>query len=173
MKTLEEVKKLCRIDDDGHWIWDGATSKAGQSRILAPDFTQDPTGATQRTQHGKRAVWHINTGKPIEEGYRVYSKCHVHSCLKPTCLVCETDAEYGARQVASGRLRGSLRRRLLAGRASASTRALTDEQIAEIMASQETAKALAKKFGVHRCTVGIYRRGVSKAVPNFFQGLIR
>lgn len=170
---MSDIKGGCKIDDGGHWIWAGAQSHDGKSRIYAPDFTRDPTGNTLRVQAGKRAVWHIKTGQPIPPLHRIYSRCLVPGCHKPGCLVCETEQQYGARMRKTGHLRGSLLRSLISRRNGAAQRVISDEQLAEIMEGKLTDGAMAEKCNVNRCTIAKYRRGLSKSVPNHFQGLMR
>ena len=172
MKTLADVKGGCIIDDGGHWIWSGAKSRRGRSSIHAPDFTRDPSGQTLRVQMGKRAVWHIKTRQPIKALYRVYSRCRVPGCLRPACLVCEAELQYGARMRATGALRGSLRRRLVNRRNNQVKRVISDAQLAEIRGSDQTDADLAAKFCVHRSTISKYRRGLIRSAPNHFQVLM-
>ena len=172
MKTLADIKGGCRIDEGGHWIWAGARSAMGAPRIYGVDLTIDPAGNTYKVQHGKRAVWHLKTGQPIKPLHRVYSRCRVPGCVRPSCLICETESQYGARLRATGVLRGSLTRRLINHRNNLRNRAISDEQLSEIRAGGQTDAELAVKFGVHRGTVSRYRRGLIRSAANHFQVLM-
>lgn len=172
MRHIDDVRASCELDDGGHWIWQGGKDSKGRPWIFAPDYTRDPTGKTMRAQRGGRAVWHIKNRKPIPATHRIYA-CGVPGCVRPACLICQTDVDYGAENRSSGRLRGSLRRRLINQAVSRSKRALSDEQLAEALQSTASNKELALHYGVSETTMGKYRRGLVRAVPNHFRGLMR
>lgn len=170
MKTQSDVKAACRIDEGGHWIFAGSTDGFGGVYIQAPDFTADASGVIEKTQRARRAVWHIKTRLPIPIGHHIYSKCGVKGCIKPGCLLCLIPIDNGARLRASGCLRGSVARRLVARTNSQGQRKISDAAAAEIRASGLPLKALASQYGVHISTVVRVRRG--SHLLNMFSGLM-
>lgn len=175
MRTIEEVQGRCRIDEEGHWIWTGSTRR-GSPNIHAPNFTADDTGKTCTVQLGRRAVWHIITGKPIRKGRQVYQTCGHALCLRPSCLACGTKADQGRMVSTSGRERGK-ENRIQAGRANcASQRKVTPTMHTRIMADLAIGvpvHIVANKHDLHRDTIRRVRMGRSTAAANPFAGLMR
>lgn len=170
MKTQSDVKSACRIDEGGHWIFAGCSDNYGGLYIQAPDFTADASGAIERSQRARRAVWHIKTGLPIPRGHHIYSKCGVNRCIKPACLLCLTPRDNGVRLQDSGCLRGSVARRLVARKNNEGQRTISDAAAAEIRASSLPIQALAKQYVVHVSTIARVRRG--NHLLNMFAGLM-
>jgi predicted XRE-type DNA-binding protein len=172
MRTLQEIKGRCRINDDGCWIWTGAMSVDDYPRIYAPDFT---AGGKMRAQTGRRAVWHIKTGKPIASGWRVFGTCDDQLCLNPAHSVCQPVAERGAVVAASGKWRGSVTR-LIANRRTGRRRSvLTPEMVAHIRSSTKKGIEVARELGVPRSQVSRVRSGKMPAfepVGGLFSGLL-
>jgi len=171
MRTLNDVQDRCYIDDEGHWIWRGPAYQR-PARISAPNFTTDPSGATMSTQNGKRATWHINTGKPIKPGHQVWSICDQPYCIAPSCLRCGSLETYGAWLRRTGKWKRQHNRILALRRNSDKRRKVTLPVAKLIRLSEQTNAALAEELGLHHYTVGRVRRGESKVPGNFFAGLM-
>lgn len=170
MKTQSDVKAACRIDEGGHWIFAGCSDNFGGLYIQAPDFTADASGAIERSQRARRAVWHIKTGLPIPRGHHIYSKCGIDRCVKPACLLCLTPHANGVRLQDSGQLRGSVARRLVARSNNSGQRKISDEDASAIRASSLPIQALAKQYEVHVSTIFRIRSG--SHLLNMFSGLM-
>lgn len=169
--TLDDIKARCRIEGL-HWIWTGATS-GGVPRVWAPDFTLHE--GKPRAQTGKRAVWHVKTGKAIPKGRRVFGNCGDPLCLSPECMTCEQVAKRGARVAASGKLKGQVKR-IAANRRTGRKRSLVrgPDQLAEILTSTESGVELARRLGIPRQTISKARNGqllAFHAVGGIFAGL--
>jgi len=169
---LAELRGRCRIDEDGHWIWTGAHSQ-GYPRVWAPDFTNHHGG--MRSQQGRRAVWHLTTGKPIAQGWRVFGTCDERSCMNPGHIVCEPVAKRGAKVAASGVLKGQVRR-IIANRATNRKRSrLTPELVSEILTSEKTGQQISRETGLGRTTISrVRQRKALSFVPGggLFTGLV-
>lgn len=172
MKTIQEVKGRCRIDGQ-HWIWTGAMTEDGWPRICGPDHTNHAGKPT--TQHGRRAVYHMASGKPIPSGWRVFGTCEERSCVAPNHLECKPVAERGAEVAASGAWKGRVAR-VAANRATGRTRSsLTPELIALIYSSTKKGTELAAETGLSRSTVSRVRTGKAlcfEPVGGLFTGLL-
>lgn len=169
MKTLEDIRGRCRMVD-GHWIWAGALRPDGRANIYGPDYTK----GGMKTQIGPRAVWHVSTGKPIPNGWRVYGNCDEPACVNPAHIECTSPVARGKHVQETGALKGSPRR-ILANRAIGRKRAtLTPALIAEIQLSPETGVQLTARLGIGRATISKARRGEARAfqAAGLFSGLM-
>ena len=169
---LADVRGRCHIDDEGHWLWGGATSD-GYPRIWAPEYTLH--AGAMRTQTGRRAVYHLKVGKAIPKGWRVFSTCGERLCLNPEHSVCEAVAKRGAKVAASGKLKGVIAR-IVANRATNQRRSkLTAEMVETIRTSKATGLALAAQLGISHQLISRIRRGrptAFDAVGGIFTGLL-
>lgn len=155
MRTIDEVMGRCRIDDDGCWIWTGAMSK-GLPKVYAPDLGE---AGAMRSQLGRRAVWQMVNEKPVPEGFRVYGRCLKPACLNPECISCGFASQWGAHLSRSIKSRSTVGRQLNSRKIGRSRSVLTPELIAEIQASSETGRAMARRMGVSEQTVSKAKLG--------------
>jgi hypothetical protein len=179
--ALARIKDRCHVDDNGCWIWRGATTASNggttvRPRVWGADYSADPTGATMSVQTGNRAAWHAHTGLPIPKGHLVYRApcCASSLCLNPEHLQCGTNAAWGKSLAAKGTLRG-VNARIQANRRIGRMRShITAEMMLEICASPETGEALAARLGIGPSIVSRARRGqmASMRVGNPFAGLM-
>lgn len=170
--TLDDIKARCFINDDGCWEWRGAMSDGKWPRVWAPDHTKP--GSPKSAQTGRRAVWHLLTGKPIPTGWRVYATCPCASCLNPAHMDCGTTAKVGKHSVKTGRFKNSAAR-IAANRKTGRLRAvLTPEQIREIQSSEDLNKDWAARLGVSPQTISRAKLGRLKAfqAASPFAGLL-
>ena len=170
--TLDNIKARCFITDEGCWEWRGAMSQ-GVPRIYAPNH-QKP-GSPMECQVGRRAVWHVRTGKAIPKGHRVFGTCQNAVCLCPEHARCGTTSDLGALTKKLGRFKNKPAR-IAASRIGGRKRShLTAELIAEIQASDETGVAIAGRLKLGREVVSRVRRGKLKSfqsIGNPFAGLL-
>ena len=159
MKTLNDIRGRCHIDEAGHWIWKGSLRPDGRANIYAPDYTR----GGMSVQAGPRAVWHVVTGHAIPAGWLAYGKCKERACCNPACIGCAPSAEVYALVAASGVLKGQVRRILANRRISRGRSKLTPEVIAEIQQSDETGVALAARLRLNRQLISKARRGEALA----------
>lgn len=172
--NLDRIKAACIIDEDtGCWHWTGCLSNGKWPRVYAPNHSKP--GSPMEVQTGRRAVWHIVTGKAIPKDHRVHGRCTDPQCLNPEHMRCGPASEWGKHLQRTGIYKGKATR-VLANRAIGRARSvLTPELIAEITASHETGEALAARLGLSRQIVSKARRGKARAfhaLANPFAGLI-
>lgn len=153
--TLDDIKARCVITDDGHWIWKGAMSEGKFPRIWAPDYTR---GGHKTGQHGRRAVWHLKTGMPIPEGWRVWSTCDCAACLNPDHIACGTSAAWGAHMARIGKHK-TMVHRVASRRAAQARMVLSPDQIGMVQSDPRTGRELARALGVSEQTISRARTG--------------
>lgn len=172
MRTLEDVKGRCFIDDEGHWIWRGAKHAKTGPRIYALNLS---TGEME-SQTGRRAVWQMVKGEPIKKGWRVYGTCRESMCVNPECLGYGPSNSVGRHIAKTGKFKNQPKR-IAANRAIGRKRAgYTPEQRAEVLTSNETGSALVARLGLGRGVISRMRTGAALAfepVGGLFSGLIR
>ena len=171
--NIEQIKDRCRIDEfTGCWLWTGAKS-SGWPRIWAPDYTLH--SGELRTQTGRRAVWHVKTGKPIPAGWRVFGTCTARNCCNPAHMVCEPVAVQGQKVAASGKLKGNIVR-ITANRRTGRTRAGLDAETRQaVRHSEESGLALAERLGCSPQTISRirnHRDAAFQPVGGMFTGLM-
>lgn len=158
MRTLEEVRGNCRIDDiTGCWLWAGG--KYGTlARIYAPDWTS--ADGALRPQAGRRAVWHIrNPGKKLAPGVMVFGRCNCDLCLNPAHEFVGTRAQHGEMVKKAGRYRNQLKRIVANRKTARKLSTITPEIAAEILASDEGHTEFARRTGTSREIVRRVRSG--------------
>lgn len=157
MRTIDEVKGACRVDDiTGCWIWTGAVDR-GVPKIHAPDWSGH--NGAMKTQTGQRAVWHITKQRYVPKGWRVYSTCRTPCCLNPEHLKCASQTQWGRDSAASGALKGNIKVRTHIRKMSQARSVLTAETYAEIMVSDERPVDLARRLGISAKTVSKAKTG--------------
>src|SRR5574337_1174553 len=162
------------------WYRSSGRASAGRPRLPGRSFPRiRSTISTSKTRPALRVwlsrsprwqifagVWHIKSGKPVPNGWRVYGTCDEMACVAPDHIVCRSEVANGAMQRRTGALRGKTRR-ILASRATGRSRSkLTPELIAEIQSSPETGEQLAQRLHLSASTVSKARRGEARS----FQG---
>lgn len=170
---MDDIKGRCRIDElTGCWLWVGAKSE-GWPRIWAPDHTNH--GGELRTQTGRRAAWHVKTGKPIPAGWRVFGTCQARNCVNPAHMVCEPVSVQGQKVAASGKLKGNIAR-ITANRKTGRTRAGLDAETRNaVRESEESGLVLAGRLGCSPQTISRIRNRRDMAfqpVGGMFTGLM-
>jgi hypothetical protein len=156
MRTVDQVRGACRIDEmTGCWAWSGARHSTNGPRIYAPVLP----GGEMQSQPGRRAVWQMVTGKAIPERWRVYGTCGNMLCVNPAHIECGPSGAVGKHIAKTGAYKNKPNR-IAANRATGRKRAhYTPEDVAEIMASDETIEQLATRLGLGRGPVWRIRAG--------------
>ena len=168
MRTLEEIKGRCFIDEDGHWLWRGAKRANGVPFVYAPNHAQ---GGKMSTQCGYRAVYHCQHGKAVPEGYRVFNTCGNPACLNPDHIRTASDAAFGRHVRSKGVFKGQVRR-IIANRAIALSRTkVTPEMVSQILASPDSCAKTGAAFGVSGFLVWRIRNGKHPVKPAGAGGL--
>lgn len=156
IRTLEDIRLRCRIDDEtGCWIWSlGAVEGF-------PRIELQPLGGKRRRVTGTTAIAILKTGAKPGKGMVAYCACCVNLCVNPEHVAVGTRAQHGAHITKSGRWKGSPAR-LKANRKNVRNRASTKLSIhkaREIRASPLTEMELSRIYGVPASQIGSIRRG--------------
>ncbi|SDX13662.1 hypothetical protein SAMN05518669_103374 [Variovorax sp. YR634] len=172
MRTLEEVRGRCRIDElTKCWLWAGAVDR-GQPKIYAPDWTNRDGALT--TQTGQRAVWHMLNHHAIPKRWRVYSTCRTPCCLNPAHLKIGSHAEWGRDSAALGDLKGNIRVQIRNRRTGRARSELTPETYTEVLLSNEKGAEIARRLAISESTVSKARTGALvcfQPIGGFLSGL--
>lgn len=177
--TIDQIKANCHVcEETGCWLWRGALSDGQWPRVYASNYAKADDGSVKTVQTGTRAIWQAKTGRAIPKGWRVWRTCqHDHSnlCLNPEHTICANNAVHGARLAKTGVWKGQVSR-IAANRATGRKRsAITPELHAEILGSNETGQALARRTGLNRSVISKVRTGQMQclaAVGGVFGGLM-
>jgi len=120
VRTLQDIKDRCYIDEGGCWIWRLAFRPGSGGRTALPivNLPPDVWGA-KYTGPAQRVAW-IFAGKKLGKGHMVYrAHCFNQRCCNPDHCAAGTDAEMGARVAASGIWKGRPNRAIANKRNSA------------------------------------------------------
>jgi hypothetical protein len=146
MKSLQE-----RFDDkwtpepfSGCWLWTGGMMKTGYG-----GFAVD-----RRINRAHRVAWMLYKGT-IPKGKLVLHSCDIRCCVTPAHLFLGSHADNSHDAIAKGRFTMPPMAR---GERNGMSK-LTKSQVVEILASMESSRRLAKRFGVSQSTVAQIRTG--------------
>lgn len=131
------------------WIWTQGTNGAGYPQVKVPG------GTAQLVRRLAAAVG----GKPPAKGQPVTTTCGEKLCVNPEHMKPSTKKAIGKAAAARGAFSGLSRAGKIAGARRAGLVKLTDEQVAEIRASDDTDKVLGEAYGVKSYYVARIRRG--------------
>ena len=145
-------EKVQKADGDACWLWTGAIqSSNGYGRIARGDPSIKP-----RVEGAHRIAYELQCG-PIPSGMSVLHKCDRPACCRGSHLFLGTAKDNSADMYAKGRnVLGTIHR----GEASGAS-VMSEEQVREILASTDTHKSLAIRFGVAPATIKAIRDGTT------------
>lgn len=163
VRTLEGLRRRCRIDDDtGCWHWMGAIQTKPASmggKVQEPRIFMAALGCTTTIC---RAAWALS-GKPVPKADRwtVWRTCRNPLCGNPAHMRAGSKAEWGEWVRSQGYMRGRPERTIINSRIAQETgRAkLTQEQAKLIKTSEKTGREMAALLGVSESLVSRCRRG--------------
>lgn len=124
------------------WLWQGAKLPDGYGHF----------GFDRKRYRTHRAAYEVAFG-PVPEGMLVCHKCDQPACCNPQHLFAGTNKDNSDDKLRKGRQR----------RGEANRAKLTEDQIREIRASNESMRQMAKRFGVSASHVSKIRRKVKWA----------
>jgi hypothetical protein len=154
--TLEWLEARVRADDDGCWIWTGYTTKHGQPQARL----------NYQLILVRRVVWEMKHDKELKSTMWVAAKCNKPGCCHPDCMVARTRS-----QALKGRGMTLLHRAAIAT-AKRRNSDIPDEVVAEVRASDEQARQMARRLGLTESYVSLVRRGKIRVdLRNPFTGL--
>jgi hypothetical protein len=122
------------VMDSGCWEWQAYVMRNGYGQV----------GYNKRVLYTHRVAWELAFGDP-GEGY-VLHRCDNRKCVNPEHLFLGTFQDNMDDMVSKGRHAHGKRN----GHVK-----LTEDQVKEIRSSEETGRALAKRFGVSEATVSM------------------
>lgn len=149
VQTLEHVLDRCHVDIDGCWLWRlGTMHKGGVIPMINISHGHPDPALAGKRMATRRAVWLLQ-GRKIDGGHVVYSSCGEPLCCNPGHIKAGPRKHAVRAAVRAGRLNTPRRRaaQIANGRA---LRRLTDEQTRAVLSSDESASALARRYGVSR-----------------------
>ena len=154
--TLEWLEARVRADEDGCWIWTGYTTKHGQPQARL----------NYQLILVRRVVWEMTHDKELKSTMWVAAKCNKPGCCHPDCMVARTRS-----QALKGRGMTLLHRAAIAT-AKRRNSDIPDEVVAEVRASDEQARQMARRLGLTESYVSLVRRGKIRVdLRNPFAGL--
>lgn len=172
-------RKIARIWGPDHTATKKAFDKAiglafrhGDDAAIVDAIAQAMT-PRMTSQPGRRAAYHLKTGKPLPTGWRVFATCNERTCIAhfgagPMRIV-------GAQIAKLGRHQHSIAHKV-ANRAIGRARSKLDpDMIREIQQSNETGKALAARYRIGQTLVSKVRCHGSPShqpVGGLFSGLM-
>ena len=119
---------------------------------------------TRKMVSARGMLWSLTTGKPRPDtGFWVPS-CGNRECISPKHAVWRSNEEHAVDM--SARIHGGqlpAAQLLRRSRIARAKRRLTDEQVADIIASNDPCSVTAARHGVSKATVSKYRRGAAGA----------
>jgi hypothetical protein len=105
IKTLEDIRQRCRIDQDSKcWDWGGGITVIRGSEVAYLHYSPDGTKETRKQMPAGRAAW-IASGRKAEKGQVVYRCCNTKLCCNPAHMKCGTKKEAGAFLSESGKFK--------------------------------------------------------------------
>lgn len=145
VRSLEDLRQRCRIDEEtGCWLWSMSVDADGMAHLRML------IDGKRRSIKGRRAAVLLSRPQDLTPGRVVYRApcCPNAHCVRPThCLV----GDQAESQAAAAKRNAPRLQALWAKKANSQVerlRKLTDEQVAEVRASDESDAELGKRFGV-------------------------
>lgn len=152
IKTLNDIKDRCYVDERGCWIWSGcmANGKVPMANI-----------GNRQLVTVMRFAYCLKNKVPLESlaGLRVWSSKRECRDVNPDHAMVGTAADHNRWRAEGGRLKGEHRRIISTKSRDKIGRRYTPAQIVEIRSSDETERALAERFGCTPALIGYIRRG--------------
>lgn len=152
IKSLDDIKARCYIDERGCWIWKGCMANGTVPMANLGD---------RRYVTVLRYAYCLKHDIDINslDGLRVWSRLRDSSDVNPAHAMVGTIAEHNAWRAEGGRLKGEHRRIISRKTRDKIGRRYTPEQIAEIRSSSETERVLGERYGCTPALIGYIRRG--------------
>ena len=145
---LDEIKAFCRVDatdDDACWMWRGYGNTADYPYLT---IGGKPVAA-------RRRVFEMSLGRPVRANHAVQMKCQNPLCLNPAHM---------AQQPRNRIMQASMSNALRVAKITATQRRrgkLDEQKVQRILASNETAEAMAAELNVSTSIIYRVRNGRS------------
>lgn len=144
--------------EDGCWLWNGATAHDGK----------DPkTWFAGRVVTVRRLIYNATRAKPLERNEHAVGSCECARCIRPDHIEAKTKSA-----IQKGRPK-SASHAIAIAKARRANAKITADDVLEIRASSEPAKAIAQRLGVHHTFIQDIRRHEAwKDYSSPFAGLL-
>jgi len=152
IRTLDDIKARCVIDERGCWIWKGCMANG------AVPFANIGGGKYVTVM---RYAYCLKHGIEYDslKGKRVWSKMREVHDVNPSHAMVGTIAEHNVWRSEGGRLKGFKHRIASIKVRDKIGRRYTPEQILEIRSSSESERVLGERYGCTPSLIGYIRRG--------------
>lgn len=157
VRTLEDLRIRCRMDECGCWIWGMGTSHGRPSVMLKID-------GKHRSVVGRRAAYLLaGKGRALtsRDVVRQSDKCGSLLCVNPAHGVVGTHSDAWVAAHKRGGWKRKAEAQAAGQRIKAKMAKLDDAKAAEIRASDETQAVLAARYGVSASAISLVQRGLT------------
>ncbi len=137
----DRIKSHVTINENGCWIWTGATNPKGYGRI----------NINQVLYYPHRLMYECRNG-PIPNGLKALHRCDTPPCCNPQHLFLGTSKDNAQDALSKGRVRITHHVGEKHGKAK-----LTDLAVKAILTSNSTLKVMADKYKVSVALIGYVR----------------
>lgn len=106
IRTIEDIRQRCVIDEGGCWLWSGAmrSQAAGRGHTPMLHLPRGVLGERAVVTSGPRVAW-LLSGKRLPTGHMVWRDCCNSRCLNPEHLRAGTPAALGRHITRHGLIR--------------------------------------------------------------------
>lgn len=150
IRTIEDIRQRCSIDEAGCWVWRRATTTAGGR----PAAYLPAIGRVGTIAHALKLI----NGKTCERSYYP-AKCQNRMCCNPAHQLLLTRSQLTKLTTPKPSL--LTRGRMAVGRARAAPLRLLPEQYMEIRGSTMLLREIQERYGVSRCYASQLRSGAA------------
>lgn len=151
IRTVEDIRERCFVDEEsGCWHWRGGGKVSGSPSMWLPDLGRSSTMS--------QALCITTKGRPLKENEYFRWKCKTPYCGNPEHNKCVTLSTLRKEQ--AGKRVSAYRSKI--SKTMRDRSVITDEQIAELRESSDTAAELAKRYGISRSYVNKLRASVRR-----------
>jgi hypothetical protein len=153
-QILELIESRC-VDDGDCWIWQGCVQHCGTTPTMRHPETGKPTGV-------RRIVAQCCATKPLDlTGKLVSNTCESPKCVAPGHIKVMTRKQLQERTGKTMPLPSRMKRTAITAQRMRAKSSLDWDKVAEIRASDEPMRALAKRYGVTLGTIWKIKRGIT------------
>lgn len=154
VNSLDRLKLRCYINDLTEcWHWRLGKYADGRACVAI----SNPGGPSIRMT-GRRAAVLLSTGKQLPNGWFAWGTCNSLDCVNPAHTDHGDAKAYGAAMKRLGKHKDKPKKIAALRQNAKRQRLLTDEQVAEIRASNLPYEVLGQKYGVAQQTIGSVKR---------------
>jgi len=152
IRTLEGLRIRCRMcEESGCWIW-------GMAMVQGSPKVHITIDGVSRGGRGRWAAKSLEAGAFVERGLVVYAACKDRRCVNPAHARVGTQSQAKRAAAKRGAYKTAAKMASFI-RIAAKRRKLTDQDVRDIRASQESTTELMKRYPVSRNHINSVRAG--------------